>query len=142
MTVRIMGPKKRPRGRPFARGISGNPGGKFKDPAKARTILDLKQMARAYTVEALDKLVVLMRGEVKVGKTKVPVPVGVQGWAASELLDRGWGKSPQSMEIASEQTITHVVRDDLIESIESRLAAIRERLREDGLFSPDAAQCQ
>jgi len=40
--------------------------------------LDMRQMARSYTAEALDKLVQLMRGEVKVRDKVHPVLVHTQ----------------------------------------------------------------
>jgi hypothetical protein len=64
------------------------PGGKVKKEV-AVAIMDMRQMARSFTAEALDKLVQLMRGEVKVGDKVHPVPVHTQGWAAAELIDRG-----------------------------------------------------
>ena len=55
----------RPRGRPFAKGQSGNPGGR---PIKPKTIeqrkleTDVRMFARDWGFEAIDKLVALMRG--------------------------------------------------------------------------------
>ena len=55
----------RPRGRPFAKGQSGNPGGR---PIKPRTIeqrkleTDVRMFARERGAEAIDKLVALIRG--------------------------------------------------------------------------------
>ena len=61
----------------FAPGQSGNPGGRPKDEHR------VAELARSYTVEAIDTLVELMRD----GKDE-----RVRGTAAQALLDRGWGK--------------------------------------------------
>jgi hypothetical protein len=67
-------------GRPFQKGVSGNPSGRSKD---THTI---SQLAKAYTQEAVEKLAEIMR----TGKTEQ-----AQVRAAEALLDRGWGKAPQ-----------------------------------------------
>jgi hypothetical protein len=69
--------KKRMTSGQFAPGISGNPGGRPKDEAR------VAELARSYTIEAIDTLVELMR----YGKDD-----RVRGTAAQALLDRGWGK--------------------------------------------------
>ena len=61
----------------FVPGQSGNPGGRPKDDHR------VAELARSYTVEAIDTLVELMRD----GKDE-----RVRGTAAQALLDRGWGK--------------------------------------------------
>ena len=62
----------------FAPGQSGNPGGRPKDEHR------VAELARSYTLEAIDTLVELMRD----GKDE-----RVRGTAAQALLDRGWGKA-------------------------------------------------
>jgi hypothetical protein len=62
----------------FVPGQSGNPGGRPKDEHR------VAELARSYTVEAIDTLVELMR----YGKDE-----RVRGTAAQALLDRGWGKA-------------------------------------------------
>ena len=69
----------------FAPGSSGNPRGRPKDEAR------VAELARAYTSEAIDTLVELMR----YGKDD-----RVRGTAAQALLDRGWGKP--KVEVVSE----------------------------------------
>ena len=59
-------------------GQSGNPGGRPKDKYR------VAELARSYTLEAIDTLVELMRE----GKDE-----RVRGTAAQALLDRGWGKA-------------------------------------------------
>lgn len=61
----------------FLPGFSGNPGGRPKDEFK------LAELARSYTVEAIETLVDLMRyskGD------------RVRGTASQALLDRGWAR--------------------------------------------------
>jgi hypothetical protein len=67
--------KSRGRGRPFEKGVSGNPGGRPKSDAT------VKELARAHTVEAIETLVAMLRAESE--RTRVA--------AAEALLSRGWG---------------------------------------------------
>ena len=69
--------KVRLRSGQFAPGQSGNPGGRPKDEHR------VAELARSYTVEAIDTLVELMRD----GKDE-----RIRGTAAQALLDRGWGR--------------------------------------------------
>ena len=61
----------------FAPGQSGNPGGRPKDEHR------VAELARSYTVEAIDTLVELMRDS---------KDERLRGTAAQALLDRGWGE--------------------------------------------------
>jgi hypothetical protein len=61
----------------FVVGHTGNAGGRPKDEYK------VAELARSYTLEALETLVELMRS----GKSE-----RIHGTAAQALLDRGWGK--------------------------------------------------
>lgn len=74
-------PRRRGAGRPFQAGQSGNPGGRPKE------LGDVKALARAHTVEAIEKLVEWMRSD----NAKASVT------AANGLLDRGWGKAAQAL---------------------------------------------
>lgn len=68
----------------FKKGQSGNPGGRPKECA------EVKALAREYGAEAVEKLVALMRGEdERVAKA-----------AADSLLDRGYGKPGQAVELS------------------------------------------
>ena len=62
----------------FQPGFSGNPGGRPKDEYK------VAELARSYTVEAVETLVDLMRHS---------RDDRVRGTASQALLDRGWGKA-------------------------------------------------
>ena len=94
----------RPRGRPFAKGQSGNPGGR---PIKPLTIevrkleTDIRMLARDRGAEAIDKLAALMRGVVRVEIDRKPVEMLVppmtsspppmpSSIAAMAGLRRGW----------------------------------------------------
>ncbi len=70
-----------PRGRPFRKGQSGNPGGRPKEVAEVRAL------ARKHGQAAIKKLVELLKS----GDERV-----VLG-AVKELLDRGYGKSAQTI---------------------------------------------
>ena len=61
----------------FAPGHSGNPGGRPKDEHR------VAELARSFTLEAIDTLVELMRD----GKDE-----RMRGTAAQALLDRGWAR--------------------------------------------------
>ena len=79
----------------FAPGQSGNPGGRPKDHHR------VAELARSYTVEAIDTLVELMRG----GKDE-----RVRGTAAQALLDRGWGKAKVEVVTGAEGSYLDVLR--------------------------------
>ena len=69
--------------RPFKPGQSGNPGG------RSKAQIDVRNLAREHTREAIETLVLVMRN----GKP------GEAALAANSLLDRGWGKpSPREIE--------------------------------------------
>ena len=70
--------QNRARSGQFLPGKSGNPGGRPKDEHR------VSELARSYTVEAIETPVDLMRH----GKDE-----RVLGTAAQALLDRGWGKA-------------------------------------------------
>ena len=61
----------------FLSGFSGNPGGRPRDEFK------VAELARSYTVEAVETLVDLMRHS---------KDDRVRGTASQALLDRGWGQ--------------------------------------------------
>ena len=64
--------------KPFKPGQSGNPGG------RSKAQIDVRNLARAHTEEAIETLVLVMRN----GKPSEAA------MAANALLDRGWGKVP------------------------------------------------
>jgi len=88
----------------FKKGCRGNPGGKPKNlPAvEARKIVaDIKAAAREYTAEALEKVVAIMRSP------KSP-PASALG-AATQILDRGWGKSREAVDHTVRTTLEELV---------------------------------
>ena len=134
----------RPRGRPFAKGQSGNPGGRPINPKaieQRKLEHDVRMLARDRGAEAIDRLVALMRGVVRVEIDRKPVemvvPPMVQLAAANAVLDRGYGRPRQSVEMAGKDgdPLEHQ-ETSALEVIKSRLAAIRERLLEDGHLVP------
>ena len=133
------GIKGRARGRPFARGQSGNPGGRA---IKPKTIElrklehDVRMFARDRGAEAVDKLVALMRGVITVEIDRKPVEIVVppmaQLAAANALLDRGYGRPAQAVEMSGKdggpiQTGELSAYDIIV----GRLESIAQRLRED-----------
>lgn len=70
--------RKTPEGKPFPKGKSGNPGG------RPKTIEAVRDLARSYTVEAVQALVLNLADE----------SGAVRNVAAQTILERGWGKAP------------------------------------------------
>lgn len=68
----------------FGAGQSGNPGGRKRDK-------ELTALAREFTEEALKTLADVMRDAGQMARDRVK--------AAEVLLDRGWGKARESVEI-------------------------------------------
>ena len=73
----------------FKPGFSGNPGGRPKDEFK------VAELARSYTLEAVETLVDLMRHS---------KDDRVRGTASQALLDRGWGKARVEVATSGEQS--------------------------------------
>jgi hypothetical protein len=74
------------RGNPnWTKGVSANPGG------RPRVIGDLKKLVRSYTDEAISALVDVMNNKAESGSARVS--------AAQALLDRGYGKPLQQVEL-------------------------------------------
>ena len=92
-----MPPRGGRRSTSFRPGRSGNPGGRPKRPQtiEARKIIaDVKAAARELTQDALDTL--------KAALTAPTAPWAARVAAATSILDRGWGKPGQAVEIAGE----------------------------------------
>lgn len=68
----------------FAKGVSGNPGG------RPSGVGDLREIARRHTGEAIQVLVQVMGDATAAPSARVG--------AASALLDRGWGRAHQSID--------------------------------------------
>ena len=87
----------------FKQGFSGNPGGRPKDEFK------VAELARSYTVEAVETLVELMRHS---------KDDRVRGTASQALLDRGWGKAKVEVATSGGQRY--------IEALQAAAEVIRE----------------
>lgn len=106
------GAERKPPGRPFAKGQSGNPGGRPKD------LEGVRELARAHTAEALDTLASIMRD----GSTE-----NARLRAAEALLERAWGRPAQALDVTSgNKPLTAGVegaRERLAQRIQALLAA-------------------
>lgn len=81
----------------FAPGVSGNPSGRPRNPHRVR------DMARAYTEQAVMALVEALEATKIVGLAAVEIPDhGTRINAACALLDRGYGK-PSSAEVMARE---------------------------------------
>jgi hypothetical protein len=92
----------------FQPGVSGNPGGVRKD---GQPRFDARSIARTYTREAIECLAKACR------KGSVP--------AAVALLDRGWGKSEQTVDfkVLLEKKLTELNEGELLE-LRGRMTAL------------------
>lgn len=75
---------------------------------------DIRSMAQTYGPEAVDTLADIMRDETK--------PEAARIAAAKELLDRGFGKSPQSLDITSEGAQIFVPKEMTDEQLAATIA--------------------
>ena len=94
----------------FVAGHTGNAGGRPKDEHK------VAELARSYTLEAIETLVELMRS----GKSE-----RIRGTAAQALLDRGWGKPKQ--EIIGESSASFI---DALEGVRKVVTRGKQKLPE------------
>ena len=78
------------RGKPFQKGVSGNPGG------RPKVLGDVQELARQRSPEAINTLVTIMQNE--------KAPPAARVVAANSLLDRGYGKPTQPIS----QTLTKI----------------------------------
>ena len=78
------------RGKPFQKGVSGNPGG------RPKVLSDVQELARQRSPEAINTLAKIMQNE--------KAPPAARVVAANSLLDRGYGKPTQPIS----QTLTKI----------------------------------
>lgn len=77
--------KGKPRGRPWPKGVSGNPGG------RPREVGHVRELARQHTETAIKTLVEIATDPGQPGRARVA--------AAEALLNRAWGKPPQALDV-------------------------------------------
>lgn len=86
--------KKLPRGKPFQPGTTGNKGGRPRKTQEERT---LEAMCKDKTPDALATILKIMSG----GKQE-----RAQLAAAQYIMDRGWGKAKESVELSGSVTLS------------------------------------
>jgi len=93
--------KGKPHRGQFQPGQSGNPGG------KPKAIITVVEAARARTVQAIETLTEIMLNKKNSPSARVTAALG--------LLERGWGKAPQSISIKRDPAeMGHLTDDELI----------------------------
>jgi hypothetical protein len=92
---------KKPRGKAFPKGKSGNPGGRPKLPEDVKHV---RELARQYTESAIAALVEVLDSDSAAGKVA----------AANALLDRGWGRAEQPITGADGGPVQTVSRIELV----------------------------
>jgi hypothetical protein len=92
-------PGKNP-GKKFKPGQSGNPAG------KPKVIIEVVQAARERTVQAIETLEKIMLDPKATGSARVS--------AAVAILERGWGKAPQTMTVKRDGELKDLSDAELI----------------------------
>ena len=88
---------------PFQKGQSGNPSGRPK--IVLETGKTLTEIARGYTVEAVDCLMQIVRD--------ATAPHAARATASLGILDRGWGRPAQSVTLSGDAENPIAVRTDV-----------------------------
>jgi hypothetical protein len=105
-------PKDMPRGQPFVKGKSGNPGGR---PKRTPEEADLIEACRTKTPEALQTILELME---KSDNDRVKLA------AAQYVIERGWGKAPERIELLT-ATVDLTANDIDLTPVEAYLQVIK-----------------
>ncbi len=98
--------KKLPRGKPFQPGRTGNAGGRPKKTEDERT---LEQMCKEKTPDALATILDIMASSQQ-DRAKLA--------AATYIVDRGWGKAKESVELSGLVTLS--IADQIKQAHEAR----------------------
>ncbi len=91
------------KGRPFTKGVSGNPGG------RPKALGDIQELARQQSPQAINTLAKIMNNE------KTPPAARVA--AATALLDRGYGKPTQPISKTLAKVDPSTVSDEELTAI-------------------------
>ena len=105
----------------FQPGVSGNPGGRPRRPTavEARRIeADAKALARECAPEAVSTLKTIMLNE------KAPPAARIS--AATALLDRGYGRPPQAVDLKAQPYDLDKLNDAQLEQLEQILMIMEE----------------
>lgn len=94
-----------PRGRPFVPGQSGNPGG------MPKAVAEVRAAARQHTALAMETLAEVCRNR------KAPASARVS--AAEALLDRGWGKAVQPVDVNDTRPLANVPAERIIAALDA-----------------------
>ncbi len=106
----------------WRKGQSGNPGGRPKEVAEVR------ELSRQYTEEAIQTLVTLMQSA-KLERTRLA--------AASELLDRGYGRPAQAIDLGGPIPILNYEAERLTKLTDKELKRLDETTRKLAVSSSD-----
>jgi hypothetical protein len=112
----------RPRGRPFPRGLSGNPGGR---PKELRDVIDL---ARTHSPAAITTLAKIMRNE--------QAPPAARIGAATAILDRGYGKPGQSVDITFKPWDLSKLTDEQLDQLHELILIVQPESEQAALPAP------
>lgn len=141
-------PPAKPRGKPFVKGGPGGPGRKPDTPdavLQRRLERDARLAAKDKGLDSVAMLGCVVDGAVprrnklgepdldEKGRQLYDVPnVGNRILAAIAILDRGYGRPPQALEVFGGDVTPEQREGSALEFIESRLALIRQRRRGEG----------
>ena len=118
-------PKGKPRGKPFKKGVRQTRRRAQGRDEPRKIDMDARLLARDHCVLAVQKLIDIMNND-KATHT-------AQLIAANSILDRGYGRPQQAVEVYGAD-VQADSGDDVLEIIEGRLVELGERLRARGFL--------